>query len=209
MNKQGNTSSAVMQQRNEAQAEEWRRVPSHPSYFASSLGRIRGPSGKVLSLMVNNAGYLQVNVSVVGKPALSRRVHTLVCEAFHGPRPTAAHVTAHGDGVRDNCAPSNLRWATRKENHDDMKIHGTWPALEKHPRAQLTLDQAEAIRARHQLQPKTPAGRVPRGWRQRIAAEYGVKVSCIKDILHDRTWIPPCRRALERPSDYTWENDNA
>lgn len=21
-------------------------------------------------------------------------------------------------------------------------------------------------------------------------------------------WIPPCRRALERPSDYTWENDN-
>ena len=22
-------------------------------------------------------------------------------------------------------------------------------------------------------------------------------------------WIPPCRRALERPSDYTWENDNA
>lgn len=188
--------------------DEWRQVPSFPQYYASFLGRLRGPRGKILAPVTRPDGYLQVNIVGGYKHIVARRVHTLVCEAFHGPRPTPAHVVAHRDGIRNNCAASNLRWATIKENREDMKIHGTWPALEKHPRAQLTLEQAEAIRARHRAQAKTPAGRVPRGWRQSVAAEFGVTVSCIKDILLDRAWIPPCRRALERPSDYTWENDH-
>lgn len=52
-------------------------------------------------------------------------VHKLVCEAFHGPRPTVNHQVRHlnGDG-RDNRA-CNLAWGTAKENQQDSRIHGT------------------------------------------------------------------------------------
>ena len=44
------------------------------------------------------------------------RVHQIVCEAFHGERPTDQHVVDHIDTNRANNRPENLRWVTRIEN---------------------------------------------------------------------------------------------
>ncbi|WP_208609489.1 HNH endonuclease signature motif containing protein [Streptomyces atriruber] len=51
--------------------------------------------------------------------------HFLVCVAFHGPRPTASHQVAHGDGDPTNNRPCNLRWATPAENSAGAVRHGT------------------------------------------------------------------------------------
>jgi hypothetical protein len=49
----------------------------------------------------------------------------VICETFHGPRPSPRHVVAHWNGDRhDNCA-ANLRWATVSENHADKARHDT------------------------------------------------------------------------------------
>lgn len=44
------------------------------------------------------------------------KVHQVVCEAFHGPRPSANSVVIHIDEDGLNNRPENLRWGTQKEN---------------------------------------------------------------------------------------------
>lgn len=170
-----NRSHAVMQQRAEAH-EEWRAVPSRPGYWASSLGRIRGPRC-VLRLSQPPSGRGYVRILGVG-------VHALVCEAFHGPKPCSLHETAHWDGDRTNNRQENLRWATKVENGADAKRHGVH-AGEKHPRATITAANVAEIRRRRALRPKHFAGR---GWRKQIALEFGISVSALSDILDGRRW---------------------
>lgn len=43
-------------------------------------------------------------------------VHTLVCQAFHGPKPTDKHEVNHKDLNRTNNHVGNLEWNTRVEN---------------------------------------------------------------------------------------------
>lgn len=54
----------------------------------------------------------------------TRYVHDLVAEAFLGPKPQGLEV-CHGDNNTRNNAASNLRYATRSENHRDKRKHGT------------------------------------------------------------------------------------
>lgn len=44
------------------------------------------------------------------------KVHQLVCEAFHGPKPFSRAVVIHKDENSLNNKPSNLTWGTQKEN---------------------------------------------------------------------------------------------
>jgi hypothetical protein len=67
-------------------------------------------------------GYPNVTLSHAGKSWL-RRVHTLVLDAFVGPRPQGM-VCCHIDGVRTNNLLSNLRWGTSSENNYDIVRHG-------------------------------------------------------------------------------------
>ena len=145
-------------------AEVWKPVPCFPGYEASSHGRVRtldrvvarqtkcGPvnirrAGKLLKpTLVRKTRraqpYLYVDVSINGK----RRpygVHVLVCMAFHGLKPDDKDLAAHWDGDQFNNTPSNIRWATRKENHDDMKRHGTWKKIRK--RKHLRDEEKEEI----------------------------------------------------------------
>lgn len=45
-----------------------------------------------------------------------RKVHQLVCEAFHGPKPFPEAVVIHLDEDALNNRPENLKWGTQKEN---------------------------------------------------------------------------------------------
>jgi hypothetical protein len=44
------------------------------------------------------------------------KVHQVVCEAFHGPKPFDGAVVIHKDENALNNRPENLKWGTQKEN---------------------------------------------------------------------------------------------
>lgn len=117
--------------------EIWKPVPSEPGVLASSWGRIlQAPSYAPLP----NGGYRTYLpeptyglVTKARKGAVHeyrlvmlkrrageggrqkpRKVHQLVCEAFHGAKPFPAAVTLHDDEDGLNNLPGNLSWGTRK-----------------------------------------------------------------------------------------------
>ncbi len=148
--------------------QSWRPIPSLPGYWASSDGRIRGPKGDMVGT-VDRYGYRYVNIS----KGRRRKVHRLVCEAFHGP-PTAEHC-AHLDGDTSNDAAANLAWKTPKENNADKRSHGTHQSCAKHPRAKLSREQVQAIRS-SQLSSRA------------AATEFGVSQSQIVRIRNGDRW---------------------
>lgn len=103
--------------------EIWKPIPGS-RYEASSLGRIRGPRGNILKLNAHALGYQIVDVRFDDEPKTkTRTVHSLVAMAFHGPRPDGLDV-AHGNCIKTDNRPSNLRYATRSENLIDSYIMG-------------------------------------------------------------------------------------
>lgn len=133
---------------------EWRPVLGYEGlYEVSAVGSVRSMDrtvtrrgkpmsikGKLIAEAPARGGYLQVRISKNGKSAL-RYVANLVCEAFHGPRPTGKF-SAHGNGNRQDNSEGNLSWKTRKENEADKIIHGTKPLGSKVGGAKLTNEQA-------------------------------------------------------------------
>jgi len=118
--------------------EIWKPVPSEPGVLASSEGRILLPPR---CAPIPNGGYRHYiteprfgHVSKANKDAAHefriimvrddtktakqrpRKVHQLVCEAFHGPRPFPNAVVIHIDEDAHNNRPENLKWGTQKEN---------------------------------------------------------------------------------------------
>lgn len=119
----------------------------------------------------------RVNLTVGGK-TVKRRVHRLVCEAWHGLPPTSGHHAAHLDGNSSNNRQWNLAWATPKENNADKRLHGTHQAGAKHPRAKLTPHQVEAIRE-------------SRLSSRALARAYGVSQSQVVRIKNGDRWAEP------------------
>jgi hypothetical protein len=105
-------------------------------------------------------------------------VHQLVCEAFHGPRPTSEHQVRHLDGNRLNNHATNLAWGTREENDADRKLHGDL-AGEQNSSAKLTEGQVKEIRERY------AAGGI---FQRELAAEYGVSQTNVSRILRRDNW---------------------
>lgn len=107
-----------------------RPVPGFPGYAVSRDGRIfssrpwRGTHTRELRGWLDGKGYRTVFLcSGAGKPRVARSVHSVVAEAFHGPRPGRLDIR-HLDGVKTNCAADNLRYGTRSENERDKARHG-------------------------------------------------------------------------------------
>lgn len=104
------------------------------------------------------------------------KTHVLVLEVFVGPRP-AGMVACHHDGDPANNRLSNLRWDTPTANSADKNRHGTGATGERNPRAIIDAGAVVEIRARYR-----------RGDAPRLAAEYGVSDSTIRDIVKGRSW---------------------
>lgn len=106
-------------------------------------------------------------------------VHRRVCEAVHGPAPSAEHEAAHSCGRgHDGCvSPLHLRWATGAENQADRLAHGTASLGTKHPRAKLTEADVRLIRAQAGSMTNTE-----------LAAAFGVTKQNITSILKGSTW---------------------
>lgn len=71
--------------------------------------------------------YYSVNAGLNGKTC--GRVHTIICNLFHGPRPKGKYEVDHIDGCRENNSAENLRWATHKENMENARMRGAWKKM--------------------------------------------------------------------------------
>lgn len=125
---------------NETNAERWLPVADWEGlYEVSSLGRVRSlprkdtvgrfHAGKVLRQFPQRDGYLCVGVTYGPRRRLVR-VHHLVLEAFHGPRPVRTEAR-HLNGDRLDNRAVNLAWGTKSENCLDQVRHGTHPSTAK------------------------------------------------------------------------------
>lgn len=107
--------------------EIWRRSKMLPDYLVSSLGRIMCIPFQSKGRWYG--GRPRVGTTTPDQPRRivchkkkTYKVHQLVCEAFHGPRPSPRHVVMHlDDNPLNNCA-DNLKWGTQKENLNTPKF---------------------------------------------------------------------------------------
>lgn len=123
---------------NATPVEVWKPIAGHEGrYEVSDAGRVRSLDRVV---MRNNGRPLKrrgqllkpfkgdaYDHQVVSLGSRDRHyLHTLVLEAFVGPRPTEGRWEAcHNDGNPLNNALSNLRWDTASANQRDRRAHGT------------------------------------------------------------------------------------
>ena len=96
--------------------EGWRAVVGFPGYGVSDRGRVRLGS-KILKPFEDRSGYLLV---YLGKTA---RIATLVCEAWHGPRPKG-QVVRHLNGDNQDNRSKNLAWGSQRDNAEDCSRVG-------------------------------------------------------------------------------------
>lgn len=105
--------------------------------------------------------------------------HIYACEQVYGPKPTPSHEVAHscGNGGRMCCNPRHLRWATRSENHQDKRQHGTAALGESNPSSKLTPSDVRRIRAL--------LGKMPQ---KDIAQQFEVSQSLVSRIFRGVIW---------------------
>lgn len=168
----------------------WVPVPGYEGlYEVHRIGKVRSLGFKTL------AGYRKGRVlkptMSVGYPAVSLvkdgikktvRLHQIMCEAFHGPAPSPKHEVAHVDGIRTHVWARNLRWATRKENHQDKKAHGTNAQGDRHgrvvvPDALVPMIAAEYVKGSSDFGLKA------------LAKKYGCSIQPIHDIVTGQRMI--------------------
>jgi hypothetical protein len=147
-------------------AEKWIGISEALDYEVSSLGRVRRRrpdwQGKYQGRLLRPAssrGYLRVTLCLGDGSKVTRQVHRLVCEAFHGPCPPDKDQCAHRDGSRDNNVPDNLYWATGIENAADRERHGRTP---RGPTSGAVLHPERRCKGDDHWTRKTP-DRIPRG----------------------------------------------
>lgn len=168
-------------------AERWMPIKGFEgSYEISDHGRIlslerkrsdgRSVRRKFLKARADQDGYLRVGLCRDGH-VYSRFVHSLVLEAFVGPRPEGLEA-CHNNGNAADCYWRNLRWDTRKSNHADKIRHGTTARGQRNGRAKLS--EADVKRL-YQLR------RDGLTYKQ-ISSETGVSWCYIWNILHGKSW---------------------
>ena len=167
--------------------ETWKPVPGYEGlYEVSDQGRVRsldrhcpgrdGRSelhrGRLLTPWAQKRGrYLTVSIRGGGANR-KRTVHSLVAEAFFGPRPPGMDVM-HLDGNRQNNAAANLRYGTRKENLNQTYEYGGKQANGK-------LSKEDALDIKRRLR----RGDSPTD----LAKEYGVNSAAVYHIRNGTTF---------------------
>lgn len=168
--------------------EAWRPVVSYEGFYSvSNLGRVRsehrvvGRSNqppktvrqRILKLR-RRRGYMCVNLQKSGRQR-TFNVHSLVAEAFLGPRPAGLAVL-HGQLGQEMNTPENLSYGTLSQNmgHDRLR-DDTLPWGEQHYKSKLTVEQVRLVRS----SPESGAA---------LARRFGVTRTTISDIRRGRTW---------------------
>ncbi len=168
-------------------AEQWKPIVGYEDlYQVSDQGRVRriarGPHTHVgLIRRLDNArnGYPRVDLWRNGH-AEKRTVHSLVTEAFLGPRPAGLEVNHENGNKRDNRV-SNLEYLTKSENvkHTYRVLGRKAPRGEANGSAKLTDASVREIRRLYAEGGVTHC---------ELAKQYGVDRATIGQILRLEHW---------------------
>ena len=171
--------------------EQWLPVLGYEGlYQVSSTGRVRTlrpaggsgggsrprDSGGALRSGATQDGYRIVALYGHDRRRSMRRVHVLVLEAFHGPRP-AGKVAGHMNAVRDDNRVENLRWLTPAENVAQREADGNTSRGERHGRAKVSAADVRAIRAARGNETQA-----------QLARRFGLSPASISFIQSRRNW---------------------
>lgn len=141
-----------------------------------SKGRVNRYKGRILSAGVVKLGYKQVCL-FKNQAKETHRIHRLVMQAFIGDPPEGKFDVAHGNGdTSDNRLP-NLRYATKADNENDKKSHGTDNRGESHGMSKLTEYDVIRIRAKANLETT-----------RALSREFSVSPKSIDNVISRRTW---------------------
>lgn len=175
-----------------AENEVWLPVVGwETDYEVSNHGRVRRSSprrgtkvGRIMQTQPNSKGYMRASLrrstARAGEHPTFRFVHSLVAEAFIGPRPTGL-VIAHGDGNHLNNRLDNLRYCCPKENEADKILHGTKVEGSANGSSKLCESDIVKIRARHVWGSPVDGGKA-------LANEFGVCRATMRKALRGETW---------------------
>ncbi len=165
--------------------EEWRPVLGHDGYFVSSMGRVCSVDrtitrstgsdqfcrGRLLRPRPQSKEHLSVTLSC----KKTAQVHSLVLEAFVGPRPYGLECLHHDDDPTNNRL-SNLRWGTRSDNIRDGIRNGKYHVGERVYNARLTDEAVRFIRANPHL---------PSAY---LGNRFGVHETAVRFARSGKTW---------------------
>ncbi len=158
--------------------EEWRPVVGYEGLFkVSSLGRVKSFNKKKILTGTKISGYYKVCLCK-NKVCRVISIHTLVCTAFHGPKPSPKHEVAHWDGNPLNNRSDNLRWATKIENCADKIRHGT--VIRGEATYNNILSEVDVLSMRKLYKEGCP--------KDQIARRFHVSRTTVYDITHKRRW---------------------
>lgn len=133
---------------------DWKLIDGFEDYAVSSQGAVKRATraqGTVAGQEIKrhtqtSTGYPNVRLRKEGK-TVTVPIHRLVALAFLGPRPDGAHIR-HLDGDKSNICAANLAYGTASENAQDKIAHGrSFFTGSTNPKAKLTPDTAQQIRA--------------------------------------------------------------
>jgi hypothetical protein len=110
--------------------EEWRQIPGFPDYFVSDLGRVLSRRRRKPCILAGQVVEGYRRVMLFADKRVSRSVHSLVAEAFIGPRPDGLEIR-HLNGDPLDCRIENLAYGTHVDNMRDRVQHGRHPMKSK------------------------------------------------------------------------------
>ena len=163
-----------------------KEIPGYSGYYADENGEIisyRSGQPRVLSKRMHN-GYYRVNLKTDRKRGSAKHhvkyVHTLVLNAYDGPKPDD-YVCRHLNGNPLDNRPENLRWGTVQENTQDSIRHGTAACLRHGERANGTKLRLEDI---HTIRRMYAEGHL----QKEIAGVFSISQHHVSDIVNRKTW---------------------
>lgn len=162
-----------------------RKIPGFSKYLVSEDGKIYR-FGRELCFWTDRDGYLRCCITDDNGRRRMISSHAAVALAFIGPKPSPKHEVCHNDGSKSNNHFSNLRWGTRKENHQDLKRHGTSLIGEKNGRAKLTEENVNEIK--RVIKSSMGKQRVRRGTMASLAKKFCVHPDTIRRASKSKQW---------------------
>jgi hypothetical protein len=178
-----------------ADGSVWTRWEKVGLGYGKGTKQVLGHTWRQLATCPGTRGYPVIGLRTQHGKRKQFYVHDLVLTAFIGPRPRGYEACHDPDPTPANCAITNLRWGTRRENRADAIRHGTHPRGEAAGTAKLTDAAVQDILVR-----------LPNESGAALAREYHIGETTIYNIKYNRTW-----QHIPRPSakEAVWRSDES